>query len=82
MVSRQSFNPQSYREEPFKGECKRSNCRFRHLTPMQYDIEMSDYFEREQRMIHSNGGQQSDFPEYDYERRQQIRFVFQLMNND
>ena len=58
-----------------KGECKRSSCRFRHLSPMQYDIEMSDYFQREyfqreqQQIMHN----QSDLPEYEYERRQQIR---------
>ena len=66
-----------------QGECKRSNCRFRHLTPMQYDIEMSDYFQREyfqreqqQRMMYNGGGAPAaDYPEYEYERRQQIRRV-------
>ena len=67
-----------------QGECKRSNCRFRHLTPMQYDIEMSDYFQREyfqreqqQRMMYNGGGgaPAADYPEYEYERRQQIRQV-------
>ena len=60
-----------------KGECKRSNCRFRHLSAMQYDIEMSDYFQREyyqrEQQYYRGAQTPSDFPEYEYERRQQIR---------
>ena len=55
---------------------------------MQYDIEMSDYFQREyfqreqqQRMMYNGGGgaPAADYPEYEYERRQQIRQVIGIL---